>query len=66
MLAADVLYERGSVAPLLSLLPRLAPEAWLADPGRPAVDAFLEQARGRWRVETRVRGVVQIHRLQLG
>lgn len=65
VLAADVLYERGSVAQLLSLLPRLAPEAWLADPGRPAVDAFLEQARGRWQVETRPRGVVQIHRLRL-
>ena len=64
VLAADVLYERASVAPLLSLLPRLAPEAWLADPGRPAADEFIQQARRRWAVETRVRGVVQIHRLQ--
>jgi predicted nicotinamide N-methyase len=66
VLAADVLYERGSVAALLSLLPRLAPEAWLADPGRPAADAFLEQANRRWRVETRVRGIVRIHRLRFG
>jgi predicted nicotinamide N-methyase len=66
VLAADVLYERASVAPLLSLLPRLAPEAWLADPGRPAADAFLEQARRRWPLETRIRGVVGLHRLQLG
>ena len=67
VLAADVLYERPSVAPLLSLLPQLAPEAWLADPGRPAADAFLEEARRRgWGVETTGRGVVQIHRLQLG
>jgi predicted nicotinamide N-methyase len=66
VLAADVLYERASVAPLLSLLPRLAPEAWLADPGRPAASAFLEQAHRRWPVETRVRGVVQLHRLRLG
>jgi predicted nicotinamide N-methyase len=66
-LAADVLYERASVAPLLSLLPRLAPEAWLADPGRPAAAAFLDEARRRgWGVETTLRGVVQIHRLQLG
>jgi predicted nicotinamide N-methyase len=65
-LAADVLYERASVALLLSLLPRLAPEGWLADPGRPAADAFLTEARRRWKVETRVRDVVQIHRLQLG
>jgi predicted nicotinamide N-methyase len=66
VLAADVLYERASVAPLLSLLPRLAPEAWLADPGRPAAGAFLEQAGRRWSVETRLRDVVRIHRLQLG
>ena len=66
VLAADVLYERPSVALMLSLLPQLAPRAWLADPGRPAADAFLEEARRRrWAVETQVRGVVQIHRLQL-
>ena len=65
VLAADVLYERAGVAALLSLLPRLAPEAWLADPGRAAADAFLEEARRRWRVETRLRGVVRIHRLCL-
>jgi len=63
VLASDVLYERHSVAPLLSLLPRLAPEAWLADPGRPAAAAFLEQARRRWRVDTTGRGVVQLHRI---
>ena len=64
VLAADVLYERASTAPLLSLLPRLAPEAWLADPGRPAAGAFLEQASGRWPVDTSVRGVVRIHHLR--
>jgi predicted nicotinamide N-methyase len=64
VLAADVLYERPAVAALLDLLPRLAPEAWLADPGRPAAGAFLEQASLRWPVETRVRGVVRIHRLR--
>jgi predicted nicotinamide N-methyase len=65
VLAADVLYERAGVALLLKLLPRLGPETWLADPGRPAAAAFLEQARSRWSVETRERGVVQIHRLRL-
>jgi predicted nicotinamide N-methyase len=65
VLAADVLYERASVAPLLSLLPRLAPEAWVADPGRPAAGAFLEQAERRWGVATSVRGVVRVHRLLL-
>jgi predicted nicotinamide N-methyase len=65
VLAADVLYERASVAVLLALLPRLAPEAWLADPGRPAAEAFLAQAGRRWPVETRIRDVVSIHRIQL-
>jgi predicted nicotinamide N-methyase len=66
VLAADVLYERPSVAQLLSLLPQLAPEAWLADPGRPAAEAFIEEARRRWPVTTTARDVVQIYRLQLG
>jgi predicted nicotinamide N-methyase len=65
VLAADVLYERASVAPLLSLLPRLAPEVWLADPGRPAAGAFIEQAGRRWPVETGVRDVVRVHRLSV-
>jgi predicted nicotinamide N-methyase len=66
VLAADVLYERASVAPLLSVLPRLAPEVLLADPGRPAANAFIEEARRRgWRVDTRRRDIVRIHRLRL-
>jgi predicted nicotinamide N-methyase len=66
VLAADVLYEPASIAQLLSLLPRLAPEAWLGDPGRPAGVAFLERAGSRWSIETRDRDLVLIHRLQLG
>src|SRR5256885_5966954 len=63
VLAADVLYERGSVADLLSLLPRLGGEAWLADPGRPPAEAFLEQAEHRgWRVSATLRGGGGIHR----
>ena len=65
-LAADVLYERGAVGVLLSLLPRLTPEALVADPGRPAAEAFVEQAARRWRIETRARGIVRIHRLWTG
>lgn len=65
VLAADVLYERTNVALLLSLLPRLAAEAWIADPGRPAGGAFLDHARERWDLDTLARGVVSIHRLQL-
>jgi predicted nicotinamide N-methyase len=63
VLAADVLYERASVAQLLALLPRLAPRVLLADPGRPAADAFLAEARRRWSVETHASGVVNIHTL---
>ena len=66
VLAADVLYERQSVEPLLALLPRLGREAWLADPGRPAADAFLEHARERrWTVATSVRDDMQVHRLRM-
>lgn len=66
VLAADVLYERASVGALLSLLPHLSREAWIADPGRSPADAFLARAARRWSVETRVRGVVRIHRLDMG
>jgi predicted nicotinamide N-methyase len=62
--AADVLYERPSVATLLELVPRLAPEAWVADPGRPAAEAFLERASERCAVETAHHGVVRVHRLR--
>jgi predicted nicotinamide N-methyase len=65
VLGSDIVYERPSVALLLELLPRLAPLAWIADPGRPAAEAFLEQARTRWSVETRRRGVVRLHRIEL-
>jgi predicted nicotinamide N-methyase len=66
ILAADVFYERSSVAPLLTLMPRLAPLAMIADPGRPAADAFLDQAKSRWPLETRLRGVVRVHRIRFG
>jgi predicted nicotinamide N-methyase len=64
VLAADVLYERAQVDMLLSLLPRLAPEVWLADPGRPASVEFLERTGSTWSIETRDLGVVLIHRLR--
>ena len=65
VLAADVLYERPTVARMLILLPRLAPLAWLADPSRPTAAVFLEQAGERgWTLETARRGVVDIHRLR--
>jgi predicted nicotinamide N-methyase len=66
VVGADVLYERQSVAALLELLPRLAPEALIAGPARPEAEAFLEWARERWTVETTTRGVVRLHRLRFG
>jgi predicted nicotinamide N-methyase len=65
VLAADVLYLPAVVDPLLSLLPRLAREAWLADPGRADAAAFLERARGSWSIDTDARGVARIHRMRL-
>lgn len=50
VLAADVVYERRNVPQLLELLPRLAGEALVADPGRPALPAFLEGAEAEWDV----------------
>ncbi len=49
-LAADVLYEERNVEPLLELLPRVALEVLLAEPGRPHAAAFLAGARERWLV----------------
>jgi predicted nicotinamide N-methyase len=63
VIAADVLYERQAVSPLLELLPQLADEALIADPGRPAAEAFVEQAARNWTIETATSGVVRIHRL---
>jgi predicted nicotinamide N-methyase len=64
VLAADVLYERQSVAQLLSLLPQLGPQSWLADPGRPNAEAFLDRLNHACRAETRTRGVVRLYRLR--
>ena len=49
-LAADVLYEERNVEPLLELLPQLAREVWLAEPGRPHAAAFFDRARKQWHV----------------
>jgi predicted nicotinamide N-methyase len=65
VLAADVLYERPSVANLLELLPRLAPEALIADPGRPASGAFLERAWERWTIVTHRRGEIAISEIRM-
>jgi predicted nicotinamide N-methyase len=66
-LAAGVLYERRNVEPLLALLERLAPEALVADPRRPASGEFLERAARGWRIETaelQASPLVRLHRLR--
>jgi predicted nicotinamide N-methyase len=70
VLAADVLYERRNVGPLLDLLPLLvAPggEVWLADPGRAPAETFLRLADADgWRRRSTAdpaRPNVQVHRL---
>jgi predicted nicotinamide N-methyase len=51
VMTADLLYDRRNVAPLLDLVPRVVVpggEAWVADPGRPALDDLCRQAATRW------------------
>ena len=63
VLASDVLYELESVALLLSLLPRLSDEIWLADPDRHMAGGFFDQAERIWRADTITRNGIGIHRL---
>ena len=53
VLASDVLYEARNGDALLPLLPRLGGEIWLADPGRPAAEPFLERAAERFEIAHR-------------
>lgn len=66
VIGSDVLYERQSVAALLKLLPRLADEALIADPGRPASHPFIEQASKRWDLKPSRSGPVSLYRLRFG
>jgi predicted nicotinamide N-methyase len=50
-LAGDVLYEQRYVEPLLAVLPRLAPVALVAEPGRPHADAFFARAGETWTLD---------------
>lgn len=79
VLAADVLYERRDIAPLLALIERiLAPGGllWLAEPGRQTAADFVEQLRtagwheeqdtwtGPWPDASDSSVVVTVHRLR--
>jgi predicted nicotinamide N-methyase len=50
VLASDVLYEARNADALLELLPRLGPEVWLSEPGRPPAERFFERAAKRWEI----------------
>jgi len=65
VLAADVLYERRNVAPLLDLLPRLIErgELWLADPGRAPAEELLAGLAGGWKRRDEADGRVTVHHL---
>jgi len=69
VLAADVLYEPRTIPVLLDLLPRLVDdtgEVWLADPGRPREQAFLDgvAALGWRRESSPATPPVTVHRLR--
>jgi predicted nicotinamide N-methyase len=70
VLASDVLYGQRNVTELLDLLPRLVDnsgEVWIADPGRPLAEEFLEAAQVGWHMvsttATRIPSVT-IHHLR--
>ena len=52
VLGSDLLYEERNADALLALLPALAPEVLLAEPGRPHSAEFLARAHADWRIET--------------
>jgi predicted nicotinamide N-methyase len=61
VLASDVLYERRNAEELLELLPKLGGEVLVADPSRPFIKSFLEQAAKLWTVKQRgTRGSVTV------
>ena len=65
VLAADVLYEARNADVLLDLLPRLGPEAWLADPGRATAEPFFARLGTRGRTSRDpVTPSVTVHRLR--
>jgi predicted nicotinamide N-methyase len=50
VLCADVLYEPRNVDALLDLLPQLAPEVLLGEPGRSTAGRFFELAERDWEI----------------
>ncbi len=63
VVAADILYDDTAVDHLRALMPRLAKQVLLADPGRPAADALLDRLEQPVETERETRGVVRLYRL---
>ena len=63
-LASDILYLPSASDTMLEMLPDLAREVWIADPGRADALTFLASAEEKWTIETSRHGVVRIHRLR--
>ena len=63
-IGSDIIYLPSGADTMLELLPLLAPEAWIAGPGRDDAESFLERAAEHWTITTTSRGVVRIHRLR--
>jgi predicted nicotinamide N-methyase len=51
VLCSDVLYEERNAEALVELLPLLASQAILAEPGRPHARTFFARAAERWLIE---------------
>jgi predicted nicotinamide N-methyase len=60
-LCSDVLYEPRNVDALLELLPRLADEVLLGEPGRQTAGRFFEGAETEWQIG-RLRNVTRLRR----
>jgi predicted nicotinamide N-methyase len=71
VLGADLLYEQRNAEALLPLLPRLVTsrtEIWIADPGRPPAQRFLDRARDEFEIHSAGDDLLPqgaIHRLRL-
>lgn len=63
VIASDLLYEQTAVDHLRLLMPRLANQVLLADPGRPTADALLDRLDRTVETERETRGVVRLYRL---
>jgi predicted nicotinamide N-methyase len=66
VLGSDLLYEERNAGALLTLLPSLAPEVLLAEPGRPHAARFLAYAEDDWIVESLPERVFRLTRATRG